>query len=55
MYERHRGGSTMKTYPEGGHGGRGKYFLSDFFEIWNVYVEMNSKNFLFIGIFRFSS
>ena len=63
MYERHWGGLTKKTSPEGGQGGRGKgwgwrlgkYFLSDFLEIWNVYVESNSKNFLFIGIFRFSS
>ena len=29
----------------------GKYFLPDFLEIWNVNVESNSKNFLFLGIF----
>ena len=57
MYERHRGGSTTKTSPEGGQGGRewegflGKYFLCYFLDIWNVYVESNSKNFLFLGIF----
>ena len=57
MYERHWGGSTTKTPLRGVKGERvgGKYFLFDFLEILKVYVESNSKNFLFIGIFRFSS
>ena len=46
-----RGGQGRRG--KGGGGDRGKYFLSDFLEIWNVYVESNSKNFLFVGIFRF--
>ena len=68
LIPKHWGSAANRNTPQGVQRGWGgpvgvnktfslfvKNFLPDFLEIWNVYVESNSKNFLFLGIFRSSS